>query len=290
MRPRDVVAALLAVLLCTGAAGAHQPVMDMAPRWEGGFGVQVRHEYRFSKDLLEEDDRVSNGLGREKRVHTTWLEGIYTFKREIRATLKIPFVVQERVAGVQGSARRHRGVGLGDVIVGVPLRKYWNLSGWTANVGLTPSLRVPTGSVSADYPVGDGSWDVGLSTSLSAESVFWYSLIDLFWWTNTPGRKGIDPGDEYGMDLNLGIHPFHDNAHNLGAFVMLDVRARHQERGQDDLGDPTGGSRLSLGPVLVGYWRNLMLRGEVAFPVYERVFGTQVARGTEFNLGLGVAF
>ena len=290
MRPADLVAGVFTVLALAGAAAAHQPVMDMAPRWEGGFGAQVRYEYRFSDDFLDGDDRTSDALGREKRIHTTWLEGVYTFRREIRATLKIPFVNQERVAGVNGARRRHQGSGLGDVIFGVPLRKYWNLPGWTANVGLTPSLRAPTGSVSDDYPVGDGSWDFGLSTSLSAESALWYSLVDLFWWKNTPGRKRIDPGDEYGMDLNLGIHPFHDNAHNLGAFLMLDVRARHQERGQDDLGDPTGGTRLSLGPVLVGYWRNLMLRGEIAFPVYERVFGSQLSRGTEFNLGLGVAF
>jgi len=55
--------------------------MDMAPRWEGGFGFQVRNEYRSSDKLLSGDDDVSNPQGRERTVNTTWLEGVYTFKR-----------------------------------------------------------------------------------------------------------------------------------------------------------------------------------------------------------------
>ncbi len=89
--------------------------------------------------------------------------------------------------------------------------------------------------------------------------------------------------------MNLGIHPYHDNLRNMGVFLMGDVSARYEARGRGRDGT-TGGKRISLGPVLVGYWRNLMLRAEVKFPVYEDVLGTQVGHGTEFNIGLGVAF
>ena len=69
---------------------AHQPVMDMAPRWEGGYGFQVRHTYRYSDKLILKDDKLSNPLGFERKVHTTWLEGVYTFERSKRITVKIP--------------------------------------------------------------------------------------------------------------------------------------------------------------------------------------------------------
>ena len=63
----------------------------------------------------------------------------------------------------------------------------------------------------------------------------------------------------------------------------------YEGRGNDTTGT-TGGKRISLGPVLVGYWNNIMLRTEVKFPVYESVWGTQVGRGIDFNVRLGVTF
>jgi hypothetical protein len=47
--------------------------MDMAPRWEGGCGGQVRHEFRQSDDLIHHDDDASNSFEREKSVHTRWI-------------------------------------------------------------------------------------------------------------------------------------------------------------------------------------------------------------------------
>ena len=116
-----------------------------------------------------------------------------------------------------------------------------------------------------------------------------YQFYDVFYWHNSEGKRGIDRGDELGLDVNIGLHPYHNNLHNAGVFVMGDLSARYEGRGNDTAGT-TGGKRISLGPVLVGYWNNLMLRGEVKFPVYENVSGTQVGRGIDFNIGLGVTF
>jgi hypothetical protein len=39
---------------------AHQPVMDMAPRWSGGYGFQIRYE-SFGSDLtIHEKDILSS--------------------------------------------------------------------------------------------------------------------------------------------------------------------------------------------------------------------------------------
>ena len=152
-----------------------------------------------------------------------------------------------------------------------------------------PQLRIPTGSTSDSDPSGDGSWDLGLSASISAENKDWYALFDVFWWKNTDGRRDIDQGDQVGLDGNVGYHVYHDNARNWGGFLMLDLEARHEGRGRD-VGGTTGGTRLTLGPVVVAYWDNWMLRSELKWPVYERLFDTQFARGPVVNVGLGVTF
>ena len=66
----------------------HQPVMDMAPRWAGGWGFQFRYETLGSNKLL--DGRYSNA-GLSHYRNTTWFEGVYTWKRSIRATFKLPY-------------------------------------------------------------------------------------------------------------------------------------------------------------------------------------------------------
>ena len=266
--------------------------MDMAPRWQGGWGFQFRNEHRFSDELLTGDVEVPNPQGLERRVNTTWLEGVYTFKRELRLTLKIPWVEQSRVSlanGAPGTPTRQTGSGIGDSILGLQLKHYYNRESSTGNFGLTPSLRIPTGGSSDAFPTGDGSWDIGISASFSTEMANLYQFYDLFYWHNTAGDPGIDRGDEAGLDVNIGVHPYHDNRHNRGIFLMVDLSARYEGRGNDTAGT-TGGKRISLGPVLVGYWNNVMLRAEAKFPVYENVSGAQVGYGTEFNIGLGIAF
>ena len=263
--------------------------MDMAPRWEGGWGFQWRYEYRESGKLLNGDSKASNPFGRDKKVEKLWLEGVYTFKRELRLTLKVPWVEQSRTVVEGASAVKLRGSGLGDSILGLQLKHYYNKDKSTGNFGLTPSIRVPSGSTSDSYPVGDGSWDVGLSASYSAEFAKLYQFYDLFYWENTNGEKGIHQGDELGFDMNIGIHPYHNNDTNTGIFLMMDLSARYEEKGRDTVG-VTGGKRLSLGPVFVWYRNNLMVRSEIKFPVYEDVVGTQVSRGTEYNIGFGLTF
>ena len=240
-------ALVTAALGLANAASAHQPVMDMAPRWAGGSGLQVRHEYRSSDDLLDGRRDADGPSNRERRVRTTWLEGVYTFQRSARVTAKVPYIDQERVTS---SGERQSGEGLGDVILGVPLKRYRNEGRATWNWGVTPSVRLPTGSTSGDYPVGDGSWDAGISFGYVRETPRAYQYVDWFYWRNGSGRKGIHRGDVIGLDLNLGIHPLHDSASNSGVYLMWDVSARYEARGRGSVGT-TGGKRVSTGPILV---------------------------------------
>jgi len=279
----------LPLYFISSTASSHQPVMDMAPRWEGGLGFQVRHEYRFSDDAMEGDSDVDNPFGRKRRVNKTWIEGVYTFRREARVTFKLPWVDQKRTSVRDDVSVMQEGQGFGDLIVAVPLKIYQNRAGITQNTGFTPSVRLPTGNLNGGFSPGDGSIDFGFSLSHSVESFELYQFYDVFYWLNQKGTNGINEGDELGFDANIGIHPLHNNVTNSGVFLMLDARVRHKQRGRDEGGD-TGGTRLSLGPVFVYYKDNMMFRAELHFPVYERVSGSQVSFGNEINIGIGYSF
>jgi len=279
------------VLVVAVPATAHQPVMDMAPRWAEGYGFQIRQEHFGSNDLMRGSDDIPNTLDIDRYVDTTWLEGVYTFKRSIRATIKIPYIDQRRNATINGVAVRQQNNGLGDVVLGLPLKRYKNRGASTSNWGITPSIRIPTGSSSGNFPISDGSWDMGLSFAYSRETPMVYQLYDLYYWHQGSGERGMQTGDSWGLDVNVGLHPWHDNDSNSGIFTLWDISARHDDApNARNLTTASGGDRVQTGPVLVYYRQNFMLRAEAKFLAYEHVDGIRLSRGNEFSLSLGFTF
>ena len=279
------------MLFATLPAFAHQPVMDMAPRWSEGYGFQLRQEHFGSDDLMQESDSINNSLGAERLVDTTWLEGVYTFDRSIRVTIKIPYVDQQRGATVNGSFVRQQNSGIGDVVLGLPLKRYKNQGATTQNWGLTPSIRIPTGTSSGGFPISDGSWDVGLSASYSWESALIYQLYDLYYWHEGSGERGMQTGNSWGLDINVGLHPWHDNEENTGIFTLWDISARHEDApNARNLTTASGGDRIQTGPVFVYYRDSFMMRAEFKLLAYERVDGLGLSRGNEYSLAVGIAF
>jgi len=45
-----------------------------------------------------------------------------------------------------------------------------------------------------------------------------------------------------------------------------------------------------MGPVFVYYLGGMMFRAEYKYPIYEKLFNTQVFRGSELNIGIGFVF
>ncbi|MDX1517169.1 MAG: hypothetical protein R3288_10040 [Woeseiaceae bacterium] len=193
---------LITLLVASSVAVAHQPVMDMAPRWANGYGFQTRFEHADSRSTL-------------------WLEGVYTFRPEFRLTAKIPF---------------SRG-DLGNVILGVPLKRYRNERGRTSNWGITPSVQLPTGP--------DSNSDFGLSLSYSAESLRAYQLYDLYAWD-----------DRVGIDINVGLAFPRKGG---GMFAIWDISGVASDHGD----------RVLTGPVYVVFRGNTMFRAEYKVLAYD---------------------
>jgi hypothetical protein len=265
--------------------------MDMAPRWSEGYGFQLRYENYGSDKLLTGRTELANPLGLKRSVEKIWLEGVYTFDRSVRVTFKLPYVKQTRLKNIGGIGVRQHTQSIGDMIIGVPLKKYKNRGTSTGNISLTPSLRLPTGSASGDFPISDGSVDLGLSLSYSKSTPKFYQLYDLFYWYNREGKNGMHEGNELGLDINLGYHPWHDNLTNSGMFLMWDITARKIERpSSKTLTTAAGGTRLQTGPVVVLYRDNLMFRAEYKLLAYEKTSAISNSRGDEFSLSIGVTF
>ena len=208
-------------LVISNLALAHQPVMDMAPRWNGGYGFQTRAEHANSET-------------------TTWVEGVYTFKPAVRMTLKVPYS--------DGS--------VGDAIFAVPLKRYTNRGGFTANWGLTPSVRMPTG--------GGNDWDAGLSLSYSSETSSVYQFYDLY-----------ALGDQTGIDINAGL--VHADGEGSSWFTLWDVSMLDSDSGQ----------RVLTGPVLVYFKRNFILRAEYKAAAYDN---DDDWSGDYFSFGIGFVY
>ena len=284
---RSYIFGSLWLAVAAGVLG-HQPVMDMAPRWAGGYGVQLFQVHSIADDLRHSELTLPNPHRLGSRVDTTWLEGVYTFRREFRITAKVPYVDKSRQWLQDGKVIRQDGQGLGDIIIGAPIKKYVNKKGYTYNLSLTPNLRLPTGSTGDDWAVGDGSWDAGLSLSYSFETPKWYHLYDLYYWKNGSGRN-FDQGDELGFDANIGWHAWHDGDNGRGLFLMLDIAARHIEPSKNELIDPAGDT-IAVGPVAMYYHEDWMLKFEYRQTVYDKAKSTRFGDHRRFAVGFGLTF
>ena len=254
-------------------------------------------EYHYQHSLWMQNDEsrpwvsASMAEGLERFVNTTWLEGVYTFHRSVRLTVKIPFIDQRRDVNQNGLPEYQSTSGVGDIVIGLPLKRYSNHRGMTQNWSITPSLRIPTGSSSGDFPISDGSLDAGLSLSFSRETPQFYQLYDLYYWKEGAGKRGMQTGDSFGLDVNLGIHPWHSDETNSGIFLMWDLSASHSDApNQLNLTTAAGGDRVYTGPVFVAYRQNLMFRVEYKFLAYERVINSSLSRGDQLSVAIGAAF
>ncbi len=97
----------------------------MMPRWDNGWGVQMQHEYQA----------LAHAQG-----HLVHVEGVYTWRRWIRVTYKIPWVLTGQSLLDKTLPTES---GLGTPIVALPLKKYFNKDGRSGAWSLTPHLFLP---------------------------------------------------------------------------------------------------------------------------------------------------
>ena len=161
---------------------ADQPIMNMMPRWDGGYGFQVLAERLHRSDLKQGDEVVARGFTEDvTQVH---LQGVYTWDRSIRLTAKLPYVVDARreVLGSQGEKLVQRDEGIGDLTLALPLKKYFNLSSRSGSWTLSPQARIPIGKENDAFEVWDGVWGGGLLFGYETETFDWFFATSVGLW------------------------------------------------------------------------------------------------------------
>jgi len=160
---------LLLSLVISANGFADQPVFNMMPRWDHGWGVQFVQETRREEDLLSGGDVVAKGFSEE--VDILHLEGVYTWDKSIRMTAKLPFVMDaiREFSDDEGGKITQEDEGIGDATLALPLKKYFNLDGRSGSWTLAPQTRVPL-SGNDEYEVYDGAWGAGLSAGYETET------------------------------------------------------------------------------------------------------------------------
>ena len=67
------ISTLISILLSILVVSADEPIMNMMPRWDNGWGLQLIDEYRHESDLLLGRSTAYRGFTEE--VHLLHLQG-----------------------------------------------------------------------------------------------------------------------------------------------------------------------------------------------------------------------
>ena len=193
---RTTIVLLLAVF---GQLSADQPIMNMMPRWDGGYGFQVLAESTHRSDLKQGDDVVASGYSED--VSVLHLQGVYTWDRSIRLTFKLPYVMDARREVLSSSGEKvvQKDKGLGDLTLALPIKQYFNLAARSGNWTFAPQVRVPLGEASDSYEVADHVWGGGVSFGYETETYNWFFASSVGAWV----FEDPEPA-EWHISLDLG--------------------------------------------------------------------------------------
>lgn len=273
--PKFFANLILALAVGNGALdlSADQPIFNEMPRWKGGWGVQLVHEYRHRPDWLAGRQVIAPGLDEE--MHLMHLEGVYTWDKSIRLTAKIPYVVdaQRELLDGTGALVRQKDSGLGDVTLALPLKRYFNLDGRSGSWTLAPQLRLPTAE-DDEYAIFDHQWGTGLSIGYETET---YRFI---------GGASVGIFGLYGDD-----QPESNASLDLGVNYLFKGMNGHVKWETDLLHEFDGTLSVSAGPsIYLRITDTLHTRVEWKHDFYSRHAGRDHGNDETFKFGIAFVF
>ena len=217
----------------------HEPVFGVGPHttWRGGWGMELELESEGGELVVP-------------------VELLYGVTEEITVTAVLPF----REPLKNGS--------LGSIGFRVKWRFATIFSPGRADaLAVVGGVTVPRSS--AGTPVGGPVITTGLAAG--RESRRWYyfagarAAIQL-------ANEDRDPGDRVLLNLAWGIRPWLTEYLSPDFVVMVEANGRRQGRTKvnGQTVDASGGEVLSLAPAFMLSYRNIMVKGGVDIPVWER--------------------
>ena len=272
---RFIAAALCTVTALWGApALGEQPIFDEMPRWNDGWGMQVLQEYR-TREFVVAEDQPGAGTRYDEDVHLTHVQGVYTWAKEVRVTLKQPFVLHgvRTVPDGQGRLVRQTDREFAPLTVAVPLKSYFNLDGRSGSWTLAPQLRAPwTGE--DDYDVYRNVFGGGLGLGYETETFRYHLGGSASAWYFAQGRPA-----RFSAEVGVGV-----NIQFLGSSGHLKWKTGVEYRTDESL-------EIDAGPTL--YWKFTdTLHGQLRWRhgFYDQKPEGGSVLGDSFRAGLGVVY
>ena len=186
MRAPQLFARSLAIsifVLVNQALVADQPIMNMMPRWDGGYGIQVLADTVHRSDLKR--GSATLGKGFTEAIQQVHLQGVYTWDRSVRLTFKLPYTIDARreVLATDGGKIVQHDAGIGDLTLALPLKRYFNLAARSGNWTVAPQVRIPLGQADSGYEVANRVWGAGFSIGYETETYDWFFASSASAWT-----------------------------------------------------------------------------------------------------------
>jgi len=266
-------AALLGVVLSSWVVSADEPIMNMMPRWDNGWGLQLIDEYCREGDLLLGDETAYSGFTED--VHLLHFQGVYTWDRSIRLTYKLPYVLgarREMPDGLGGKYVEHDN-GIGDATLALPLKKYFNLDGRSGSWTLKPMLCVPLAGED-NYEIYDNKWGGGLGLGYEFETHRLAFVSSASYW-DFEGDKPSETG--FSLDLGYKFYPLETNSQ-----ILWETDFLYKDNGTET---------LLAGPAF--YWNfndTTHMRLEWKHDFHDRQGTLDHGNGDRFLLSLGMVF
>lgn len=243
------------------------------PRWDNGWGVQVVEERRSESDLLLGETLVGAGLTED--VHIMHVEGVYTWDKSIRMTVKLPYVLDatRELPDLDGGKLIQRDEGWGDMTLALPLKRYFNLDGRSGSWTFAPQLRVPLAGKD-EYEIYDQVWRPGVSVGYETETYKHIFAIGASSWASTenlPSKSSVS--------IDMGIN------------VRLFKSSGHLKWETDFYYEGDGSETLMIGPKL--YWKFTdAIHGQIMFKkdVHDRSGVLDHGNGRLLKLGLAFVY
>jgi hypothetical protein len=262
-----------ALLLSVFSLSADDPIMNMMPRWDKGWGLQLIDEYRHEDDLLLGKRTAYSGFTED--VHLLHFQGVYTWDRSVRLTYKLPYVLDARREMPDGLGGKHveHDNGIGDATLALPLKKYFNLDGRSGSWTFKPMLLVPLAG-DDNYEIYNNEWGggIGLGYEFEMHGLAFVSSAS-FW-----AYENEKPSEAH-LSLDLG---YNFRARGTNGTLFWETDYHHENDGSET---------LLAGPAL--YWNfndTLHMRLEWKHDFHDRQGTLDHGNGDRYLLSLGVVF
>mgnify|MGYP004168050155 FL=1 len=264
----------ISLFLCAQfRAHADEPIMNMMPRWSGGWGYEFHYEYRTEDDLLLGSEARYKGFQEEVEVlHMDW---VYTWKKEIRITAKLPYVINAEREMPNGSGGKliQKDDGFGDLRLALPFKRYFNLDGKSGSWTFKPMVRIPL-SDKDEYDFYYKEFGAGLGGGYEAETANFFFGIGTAGWVFDGDRPA-----ELHSSVDFGYN-FETNKANGSVFWETDLHYEDDES-----------KTLSTGPAFYfNHNDTIHSRVEWKFDLFDHQGILDHGNGDVLKVGIGWVF